>query len=70
MKAQLLGRIVGVIVIQIVLTLILAFPIEVLWNVALVPAFDGVNEIGFWQAFGLMVLIQALVNGVKVEAKA
>lgn len=70
MKAQLLGRIVGVIVIQIVLTLILAFPIEVLWNVALVPAFDGVNEIGFWQAFGLMVLIQALVNGVKVEVKA
>lgn len=70
MKAQLLGRIIGVIVIQIVLTLILAFPIEVLWNVALVPAFDGVNEIGFWQAFGLMVLIQALVNGVKVEAKA
>lgn len=70
MKAELLGRIVGVIVIQIVLTLILAFPIEVLWNVALVPAFDGVNEIGFWQAFGLMVLIQALVNGVKVEAKA
>ena len=70
MKAQLLGRIIGVIVMQIVLTLILAFPIEVLWNVALVPAFDGVNEIGFWQAFGLMVLIQALVNGVKVEAKA
>ena len=69
MKAQLLGRIVGVIVIQIVLTLILAFPIEVLWNVALVPAFDGVNEIGFWQAFGLMMLIQALVNGVKIEAK-
>ena len=70
MKAQLLGRILAVIVIQIVLTLILAFPIEVLWNVALVPAFDGVDEIGFWQAFGLMVLIQALVNGVKVEAKA
>lgn len=70
MKAELIGRILAVIVIQIVLTLILAFPIEVLWNVALVPAFDGVNEIGFWQAFGLMVLIQALVNGVKVEAKA
>lgn len=69
MKAELLGRIVGVIVIQIVLTLILAYPIANLWNVALVPAFDGVNEIGFWQAFGLMVLIQALVNGVKVEAK-
>ena len=70
MKAQLLGRIVGVIVIQIVLTLFLAFPIEILWNIALVPAVNGVNEIGFWQAFGLMVLIQALVNGVKVEAKA
>lgn len=70
MTALLFGRILGVIAVQIVLTLILAFPIEVLWNVALVPAFDGVNEIGFWQAFGLMVLIQALVNGVKVEAKA
>jgi len=69
MTALLFGRILAVIVIQIVLTLILAFPIEVLWNVALVPALDGVNEIGFWQAFGLMVLIQVLVNGVKVEAK-
>ena len=70
MTAQLLGRILAIFAVQLVLTLILAFPIEVLWNVALVPALDGVNEIGFWQAFGLMVLIQALVNGVKVEAKA
>lgn len=33
-----------------------------LWNVALVPAVNGVNTIGFWQALGIMLLSKILFS--------
>lgn len=48
---------IGAILIGILLIVIIAaFPTMWLWNVCLVPAVDGINEIGFWQALGLNVL--------------
>jgi hypothetical protein len=44
----------------LVIGLIVAFPIQLLWNWALVPAVNGINPIGFWQAWGLMVLFSIL----------
>jgi hypothetical protein len=44
----------------LVLGFILAFPVQLLWNWALVPAVNGINPIGFWQAWGLMVLFSIL----------
>ena len=40
----------------IVMGMILAWPIQWLWNHALVGAANGVNPIGFWQAYGIFVL--------------
>jgi len=33
-----------------------ALPVMWLWNGCLVGAVDGVHDIGFWQALGLLVL--------------
>jgi hypothetical protein len=36
--------------------LLLSLPVMLLWNYALVGAIVGVNQIGWWQAWGIMVL--------------
>jgi len=39
---------------------ILAIPTQLLWNGCLVPAVDGINEIGFLQALGINILSSIL----------
>jgi hypothetical protein len=39
---------------------ILAWPVQLLWNGCLIPAVDGIHEIGFWQALGLNFLFSLL----------
>lgn len=39
---------------------LLAWPVMLLWNGCLVPAVDGVNPIGWLQAWGLQFLINML----------
>jgi hypothetical protein len=38
--------------------LIMAWPMQWLWNNCLVGAVDGIHPIGFWQTWGLYILIQ------------
>lgn len=40
----------------IVMGIFLAWPIQWLWNHALVGAVNGVNPIGFWQAYCIYIL--------------
>ena len=42
------------------LSFLLAWPVMELWNGCLVPAVDGVREIGWLQAWGLQFLINML----------
>ena len=49
--------IVGIVV---VLGLLFSYPVMLLWNGCLVPAIDGVKEIGLLQAWGLMILFGIL----------
>jgi len=47
-------------VLGIVLGLILSFPIMLLWNSFLVPAIPALKEIGWMQAWGILILCQIL----------
>ena len=49
--------VVGIVV---VLGLLFSYPVMLLWNGCLVPAVDGVKEIGLLQAWGLMILFGIL----------
>jgi hypothetical protein len=51
---------VGVIAIGLFLSFLLAWPVMELWNQCLVPAVDGVKEIGWLQAWGLQALVNLL----------
>ena len=59
----LIGAITGfvsVIAIGLFVSFLLAWPVMELWNQCLVPAVDGVKEIGWLQAWGLQFLINML----------
>jgi hypothetical protein len=55
-----LGLILGGIALIIFAAILLAWPVQLLWNGCLVPAVDGTHLIGFWQAMGLNFLFSIL----------
>ena len=55
-----IGTFIGIIIIGAIISIIMAWPVQLLWNVCLVPAVDGIHELGFWQALGINVLFQML----------
>lgn len=57
---ELFNKIVGMVVLIVLLGLFLSLPIWLLWNSCLVPAVDGVHEIGWLQAWGLNILCTGL----------
>lgn len=64
----LLFALAGTMVFILVVCTILALPVMLLWNYCLVGAVNGVNEIGFWQALGLLVLTSIMFkNNTKNE---
>jgi len=53
--------------IALILSLILAFPVQLLWNWALVPTVTGINPVGFWQTWGLMVLVNLFKSSINTS---
>lgn len=43
--------------------IVTAWPVQWLWNNALVGAVDGVYQISFWQALGVNILFNILFKG-------
>lgn len=66
---EIIGKVIGFVLLVIVLTLIFAWPVQWLWNNALVGAIDGVNPISFWQALGINVLVSLLVGSKSSTSK-
>jgi hypothetical protein len=55
-----IGILVGVIASILFLSFVLAWPVMALWNGCFVGAIDGVQEIGWLQAWGLQFLFNIL----------
>jgi hypothetical protein len=55
-----IGMILGGIALVIFAAILLAWPVQLLWNGCLVPAVDGIHPIGFWQAMGINFLFSIL----------
>ena len=55
-----IGAFVILIVGALFVSFLLAWPVMLLWNGCLVPAVDGVKQIGWLQAWGLQFLINML----------
>ena len=57
---QYITAFIGLLVILVLFSFLLAWPVMELWNQCLVPAVDGVKEIGWLQAWGLQFLFGIL----------
>ena len=54
------GATVVVLAIVVVLGLVLSFPLMLLWNGCVVPAINGVQEITWLQAWGILIVSNLL----------
>lgn len=59
----------GIIAAVVVITIVLAWPVQVLWNISLVPAVDGIHPITFWQALGINLLATILFKSTNTPKK-
>jgi len=57
---QHLSAFIGLILVLILVSFLLAWPVMVLWNGCLVGSIDGVREIGWLQAWGIQFLFGIL----------
>lgn len=57
---QYITAFIGLLVVLVLFSFLLAWPVMELWNGCLVPAVDGVNPIGWLQAWGLQFLFGIL----------
>lgn len=54
---------------SILLGILMAWPVELLWNACLVPAMTGVHEITLLQAWGLNILCAIMFKSVGTSSK-
>lgn len=56
------------IAVVLLLSFLLSWPVMALWNGCLVPAVEGLREIGWLQAWGISALVQ-LLTGLHWDSK-
>jgi hypothetical protein len=64
-----IGLIFAGIAILVVAAVLMAWPVQLLWNGCLIGAVDGVHPIGFWQAMGLNFLFGILFKASASSSK-
>ena len=67
-KMNTLVKIVGLVTaglaLMVIFGLLLSLPVMLLWNIALVPAIPGLAEIGWLQAWGILILCNILIKPI------
>lgn len=58
-----------IVIINLIIGLLVSFPVFILWNSCLVPAVTFAHEISWLQAWGLSILAGFLFKDITVEAK-
>jgi hypothetical protein len=61
-QTEQIKNVIAAFMVVIFAAIILALPTQLLWNSCLVPAVDGVNHIGFFQALGLNILSGIMIK--------
>lgn len=57
-----ISEIIGALLLLVLIGILMAWPVQILWNGCLVYAIDGINPIGFWRALGINLLCFILFN--------
>lgn len=56
-------------VLIVVISLVLSYPVMLLWNYCLVPAVNGISTISLLQAWGIMILVRMLTSKIDLTTK-
>ena len=64
-----LGIVLAAFGMLVVVAILMAWPTQLLWNYCLIPAVEGLNSIGFWQALGINVLCGILFRNSTSNSK-
>ena len=64
---KILGLVTAGFALMVIFGLLLSLPVMLLWNAALVPAIPGLVEIGWLQAWGIMMLCGFLFKPITVS---
>lgn len=64
-----LGAFVFILGAVVIIGLLLSFPLMLLWNGCLVPAVQGLTEIGWLQAWGIMITCSILFKNTTTFKK-
>lgn len=62
------GLLCATLVIIVIFSLLVAFPVKWLWN-EVMPYIFGLPEITFWKAYGIYLLFHLLLKGVTINGK-
>jgi len=62
-------QVISIIVVLLAYSLVLALPVQFLWNFALLPAVEGLYPIGFLQAIGINLLASILFKNATPSEK-
>lgn len=54
-------------IVIVVVGLVLSFPLMLLWNYCLVPAVSGLSEIGWLQAWGILIASNILFKSTSYK---
>jgi hypothetical protein len=57
---NLINDVLFVVAFLIFISILLAWPVQLLWNYCLAPAINGIQPIGFWQSLGINILFSIL----------
>ena len=61
------GATVVVLAVVVILGLVLSFPLMLLWNGCVVPAVNGVQEITWLQAWGILIVSNLLFKNTSYK---
>ena len=61
------GATVVVLAVVVILGLVLSFPLMLLWNGCVVPAINGVQEITWLQAWGILIVSNLLFKNTSYK---
>jgi hypothetical protein len=65
LNVEILAKIAAAGIALLIVGVVLAFPVYILWNYALVDAVTWANPIGFWQPLGVALLIGMFRTEIK-----
>lgn len=64
-----IGAWILLILVVVVVSFLISYPLMLLWNIALVPAVTVLAEVSWLQMWGISILLNLMINGIGFSTK-